>query len=88
MQQQPPAVARGRLFCVRVAVGAGYVVVFVKQCSQEKMGMNCYDWPTEFRQVYEAGQKSYDGGERTPEKLFTTRELEFLRGIGCTAQEI
>ena len=50
--------------------------------------MNCYDWPTEFRQVYEAGQKSYDGGERTPEKLFTTGELEFLRGIGCTAQEI
>lgn len=50
--------------------------------------MSCYDWPIEFRRVYEAGQKRYAGGERVPEKLFTKGELEFLNAIGCTAQEM
>lgn len=52
------------------------------------MGMNNYDWPLEFRNVYQAGLKSYDTGERTPEKLFNKTETEFLRFIGCTPQEM
>ena len=42
----------------------------MKEFCEEEMGMNCYDWPIEFRKVYEAGQKRYAGGERVPEKLF------------------
>jgi hypothetical protein len=50
--------------------------------------MSEYDWPVEFRKVYDAGTKRYEGGERAPEKLFSKRELEFLATIGCSAQEM
>ena len=50
--------------------------------------MNYYDWPIEFRKVYLAGERRYANGERTPEKLFSKSELEFLNSIGCTAQEM
>jgi hypothetical protein len=50
--------------------------------------MSEYDWPVRFRGVYEAGSKRYEGGERSPRKLFSKEELEFLASIGCTAQEL
>jgi len=50
--------------------------------------MSSYDWPGQFKQVYEAGLKRYDAGERNPQKLFSKSELEFLASIGCTGQEL
>ena len=50
--------------------------------------MSEYDWPIEFRKVYDAGTKRYEQGERTPTKLFSKHELEFLASIGCSAQEL
>jgi hypothetical protein len=50
--------------------------------------MSNYDWPMEFRKVYDAGSERYHAGERNPEKLWSKRELEFLASIGCTAQEL
>lgn len=50
--------------------------------------MSEYDWPIEFRKVYDAGTKRYEQGERTPAKLFSKQELEFLASIGCSAQEL
>ncbi|HEX7860649.1 MAG TPA: DUF5069 domain-containing protein [Verrucomicrobiae bacterium] len=50
--------------------------------------MSEYDWPIEFRKVYDAGTKRYESGERTPQKLFSKQELEFLASIGCSAQEL
>ena len=50
--------------------------------------MSEYDWPIEFRKVYDAGTQRYNAGERTPQKLFSKRELEFLASIGCSAQEL
>ena len=52
------------------------------------MGMSSYDWPIEFRQVYDAGMERYARGERVPARLFSKKELEFLSSIGCTAQEL
>jgi hypothetical protein len=50
--------------------------------------MSNYDWPEQFKGVYDAGLKRYRGGERNPQKLFSKSELEFLASIGCTAQEL
>jgi hypothetical protein len=50
--------------------------------------MSKYDWPLEFRKVYDAGTKRYRGAERSPQKLFSKSELEFLASIGCSAQEM
>lgn len=50
--------------------------------------MSEYDWPVEFRKVYDAGTARFNSGERTPHKLFSKRELEFLASIGCSAQEL
>jgi hypothetical protein len=50
--------------------------------------MNSYDWPQEFRKVYDAATGRYASGERQPIKLFSKQELEFLASIGCTAQEL
>lgn len=50
--------------------------------------MSEYDWPVEFREVYEAGTKRYNSGERAPQKLFSKSESEFLASIGCSAQEM
>ena len=52
------------------------------------MGMSSYDWPIEFRKVYDAGTERYLRGERIPAKLFSKKELEFLASIGCSAQEL
>ncbi len=50
--------------------------------------MSEYDWPIQFRKVYEAGTARYNSGERVPQKLFSKGELEFLASIGCSAQEL
>lgn len=50
--------------------------------------MQFYDWPVEFRKVYEAGTQRYESGERKPARLFNPAESDFLRSIGCTEQEV
>ena len=50
--------------------------------------MSNYDWPDEFRKVYNAASQRYAKGERSPQKLFSKTETEFLGSIGCTAQEL
>ena len=65
-----------------------FVEVEGKPNSAVKEGMDKYDWPLEFRKVYDAGTERYRKGERKPEKLLSRDELAFLRSIGCTAQEL
>jgi hypothetical protein len=50
--------------------------------------MSNYDWPEQFRKVYEAASERYGKGEREPQKLFSKTDLEFMASIGCTAQEL
>src|SRR5688500_16278890 len=50
--------------------------------------MSEYDWPIEFRKIYDAGTKRYEAGERVPQKLFSKSDLEFLASLGCSAQEL
>lgn len=50
--------------------------------------MSNYDWPEQFRKVYDAASERYKKGEREPGNLFAKAELEFLASIGCTAQEL
>ena len=50
--------------------------------------MSEYDWPVRFREVYDAGTERYRKGERSPQRLFSKTELEFLVSIGCSAQEM
>lgn len=50
--------------------------------------MDKYDWPVEFRKLYEAGTERYRKGERKPDKLFSEQEIGFLRSVGCSAQEL
>lgn len=50
--------------------------------------MSEYDWPREFKAVYDAATGRYEKGERNPQKLFSKSELQFLASIGCGAQEL
>jgi hypothetical protein len=50
--------------------------------------MSNYDWPQRFKEVFDAASKRYHAGERTPQKLFSKAELEFLASIGGNAQEL
>lgn len=50
--------------------------------------MSNYDWPAQFRKVYDAAAQRYNRGEREPTKLFSEGDLKFLASIGCTAQEL
>jgi hypothetical protein len=50
--------------------------------------MSTYDWPEQFKAVYDAALARYSGGERSPQKLFSKSDLAFLASIGCTAQEL
>ena len=50
--------------------------------------MSNYDWPSEFRRVYDAATARYNNGERALRELLSKQELEFLGSIGCTAQEL
>lgn len=50
--------------------------------------MSNYDWPEQFRKVYDAASQRYAKGEREPHKLFNDADLKFMASIGCTAQEL
>jgi len=50
--------------------------------------MSNYDWPAQFRKVYDAASQRYSKGARDPQALFSKADLEFLGSIGCSAQEL
>lgn len=50
--------------------------------------MSEYEWPIEFRKVYDAASERYRTGERNPPRLLSKTELEFIASIGCSAQEL
>jgi hypothetical protein len=50
--------------------------------------MDRYQWSDGFQQLYEKGLAHYQAGARKPEAYFSTKETKWLRGIGCSAQEI
>jgi hypothetical protein len=50
--------------------------------------MSHYDWPAEFHAIYNRAVENYRTGNKTPAALFSETEKNFLRSIGCTAQEL
>ncbi len=50
--------------------------------------MSNYNWADTFREVYDSGYEVYMRGEKYPDEMFTEEQLEFLRSIGATGQEI
>lgn len=47
-----------------------------------------HDWAVDFHRLYDQAVEGYRNGIRRPEELFGQEETDFLRSIGCTAQEI
>jgi hypothetical protein len=50
--------------------------------------MNSYDWPIEFKSIYQAATECYAAGATSAAKLLGKSELAFLASIGCSAQEL
>ena len=50
--------------------------------------MNNYDWPIAFREIHEAGVKTYRSGKTSVKGFFPPAAEAFLDSIGCTAQEL
>lgn len=50
--------------------------------------MSHYDWSAEFKRVYHEGAARYRAGQTSQGKMFGEENLEFLRSIGCSAQEL
>ena len=46
------------------------------------------DWKHELRAVWDRAVSAWQAGRRAPSAMFTPPDVEFLAGIGCTAQEL
>ena len=46
------------------------------------------DWKLEFRKVWDRGVAAWQAGRRSPQKMFAQADVDFLAGLGCTAQEL
>lgn len=46
------------------------------------------DWQQEFRNVWDRGITAWKAGRHSAQTLFAPRDVDFLAGIGCTAQEL
>lgn len=46
------------------------------------------DWQAEFRRVWDQGVAAWKAGRKSPKTMFDARDVKFLAGIGCTAQEL
>jgi hypothetical protein len=46
------------------------------------------DWKLEFRQVWDRGVAAWQAGRRSAQKMFAPADVDFLAGLGCTAQEL
>ena len=44
------------------------------------------DWKISFKEIYDLGAERYRAGRQTPTTMFESGEVEFLIGIGCSAQ--
>lgn len=47
-----------------------------------------FDWEKQFERLFEIGVRKYQEGERSGDRMFSTREQAFLGTVGCTAQEL
>ena len=45
-------------------------------------------WKNLLREVHSAAIDAWKAGRRSPKNMFSANELEFLKSIGCTAQEM
>jgi len=50
--------------------------------------MSDQDWKPRFKEIYDAAAERYRAGRQTPSAMFEPAEVEFLKGLGCTAQEL
>lgn len=50
--------------------------------------MSHYEFPSQFRALYDRAVSLYAGGQRGPGAFFTAAELAFLAGNGLTAQNL
>src|SRR5687768_4780229 len=50
--------------------------------------MQNYEWPMEFRRVFDRGVESYRAGNHKAATLFNDNDKAFLASIGCTSQEL
>jgi hypothetical protein len=46
------------------------------------------DWKLEFRKVWDRAIAAWKAGRNSPSKMFSPADVDFLAGIGCTAQEL
>jgi hypothetical protein len=47
-----------------------------------------YNWPKDFREIFEDGLEAYRAGRRDADSMFGSAQREFLDAIGATAQEV
>ena len=47
-----------------------------------------YNWPKTFRELFEDGLDAYRAGRRDAQAMFNSEQVEFLKSIGATPQEI
>lgn len=52
------------------------------------VGVDNYNWPKDFRELFEDGLDAYRAGRRDAEVLFSEAQREFLDALGATPQEI
>lgn len=45
-------------------------------------------WETAFKAVYDRGMAAWTAGRRNAASMFSKDDVQFLAGIGCTAQEL
>ncbi len=50
--------------------------------------MNNFDWAEQFKIIYDRALLTYQSGNQRPGTLFPPDDLEFLKSIGCHAQEL
>ena len=50
--------------------------------------MDNYNWPKAFRELFEDGSDAYRAGKHDAAQMFDPSQINFLEGIGATAQEI
>jgi Domain of unknown function (DUF5069) len=46
------------------------------------------DWKLEFRKVWDRAVAAWNAGRRSARTMFAPADVDFLTGIGCTAQEL
>ena len=47
-----------------------------------------YFWQRKFRDLWETAAQLYESGRRDPTSFFSKSDLDWLEGIGCSAQEL